>query len=98
MQCGQRVQLLGVKPLVHHVTRRLYKIKEISHHGSGGKSQFILIYSYVRVLSLIQKRGQSASSEMLYWREFIDLREQSTFCCQLIRSLALTWLRFVVVK
>ena len=27
MQCGQSVQLLNVKLLVHHVTGRIYKIK-----------------------------------------------------------------------
>jgi len=31
--------------------------KEISHHSSGGKSQFILIYCYARVLSLITEES-----------------------------------------
>jgi len=31
--------------------------KEISNHSSGGKSQFILIYCYVRVLSLITEES-----------------------------------------
>jgi len=30
MQCGQSVQLLDVKQLVHHVTSRLYKVKVIN--------------------------------------------------------------------
>ena len=29
MQCGQSVQLLNVKLLVHHVTGRIYKVKLI---------------------------------------------------------------------
>ena len=29
MQCGQSVQLLNVKLLVHHVTSRLYKVKYV---------------------------------------------------------------------
>ena len=29
MQCGQSVQLLNVKLVVHHVTSRLYKVKSL---------------------------------------------------------------------
>jgi len=40
IQCGQSVQLLKVKLVVHHVTSRLQKVKALDvHHGQWNFTQ-----------------------------------------------------------
>jgi hypothetical protein len=82
MQCGQSVQLLNVKLLVHHVTSRLYEVK---YTFSQLKSQhtFNIFNTLYKLLSFYLMLF--ASLPMCIKKNYLKESFHKRFCFQLVQ-------------